>query len=44
MLIIQVYVNYSSFADLPFVGWGSAPSTRKSSEIHIEIQRFQVKK
>ena len=21
MLIIQVYVNYSSFADLPFVGW-----------------------
>ena len=21
MLLIQVYVNYSSFADLPFVGW-----------------------
>ena len=44
MLIIQVYVYYSSFADLPFVEKGSAPSTCESPEIHIEIQRLQVKK
>ena len=23
-LLFKFYVNYSSFADLPFVGWGSA--------------------